>query len=48
MALKNECYGDFRLVMGHISVETFCHTREIYFLVVETHGATKTTTIKIN
>ena len=33
MAWKNECYDDFRLVvqthMGHISVATFRHTREI-------------------
>ena len=33
MAWKNECYDGFRLVvqthMGLISVETFCHTREI-------------------
>ena len=33
MAWKNERYDDFRLVaqtnMGHISIETFRHTREI-------------------
>ena len=33
MVWKNECYDDFRLDvqthMGRISVETFCHTREI-------------------